>query len=62
MDVAAIRSKTGMSEPRFARACEISTDTLRKWEQARHVPDGPAWVLLNAIDRDPKTMMRLLGE
>jgi len=62
MDVAAVRRKTRLSQERFARAFRISTHTLRNWEQGRRVPEGPAWALLTAIDREPKTMMRLLGE
>jgi putative transcriptional regulator len=62
VDVAAVRRKTRLSQERFARAFRISTHTLRNWEQGRRVPEGPAWALLTAIDRDPKTMLRLLRE
>ncbi len=60
LDVAAIRAKTGLSQDRFARAFRISPHTLRKWEQGRRVPDGPARALLLAIDRDPEALMRAL--
>lgn len=53
-NVAAVRRKTRLSQERFARTFQISTHTLRNWEQGRRVPDGPARVLLKAIDRDPK--------
>jgi len=62
VDVAAVRRKTRLSQERFARAFRISTHTLRNWEQGRRAPDGPALALLTAIDRDPKTMMRLLRD
>ncbi len=62
MNVAAIRAKTRMSQARFARAFQISPHTLRNWEQGRRVPDGPARVLLAAINRDPKAVMRLLRD
>jgi putative transcriptional regulator len=62
VNVAAVRRKTKMSQERFARAFRISTHTLRNWEQGRRVPDGPALALLTAINRDPKTMMRLLQD
>lgn len=61
LDVPAIRSKTGLSQDRFARVFQISPHTLRNWEQGRRVPDGPARALLMAIDRDPKALMRALG-
>ena len=62
VDVAAIRRKTKLSQERFATAFRISTHTLRNWEQGRRVPEGPARVLLMAIDRDPKAMLRLISE
>lgn len=61
MDVAAVREKTGLSQERFAAAFGLNVHTLRNWEQGRRVPDGPARILLLAIDREPATMMRLLG-
>lgn len=61
LDVPAIRSKTGLSQDRFARVFQISPHTLRNWEQGRRAPDGPARALLMAIDRDPKALMRALG-
>ncbi|MSP90127.1 MAG: helix-turn-helix domain-containing protein [Alphaproteobacteria bacterium] len=61
LDVAAIRAKTGLSQERFARAFQISPHTLRNWEQARRIPEGPARALLTAIDRDPKALLRALG-
>jgi putative transcriptional regulator len=60
VDVVAIRAKTGLSQERFARTFRISPHTLRNWEQGRRMPDGPALVLLQAIDREPRTVMRLL--
>lgn len=62
LDVPAIRSKTGLSQDRFARVFQISPHTLRNWEQGRRVPDGPARALLMAIDRDPEALMRALSQ
>ncbi|HLI21950.1 MAG TPA: helix-turn-helix domain-containing protein, partial [Stellaceae bacterium] len=61
VDVVAIRAKTGLSQERFAKTFRISPHTLRNWEQGRRMPDGPALVLLQAIDREPRTVMRLLA-
>ena len=36
--------------------------TLRDWEQNRCVPDAPARALLRAIEREPETIRRLLGQ
>jgi putative transcriptional regulator len=35
---------------------------LRDWEQLRSTPDAPARALLQAIEREPETMRRLLSQ
>ncbi len=60
LNVSAIRSKTGLSQDRFAKAFHISPHTLRNWEQGRRIPEGPARALLMAINRDPEAIMRAL--
>lgn len=52
-DVAAIRARFGVSQPRFAEMLGISVGTLRNWEQGRRVPEGPASVLLEVAYRHP---------
>jgi putative transcriptional regulator len=61
IDVARIRKETGLSQAEFALAFRISIGTLKGWEQGRRRPDGPALVLLSAIRKDPKTMVRLIA-
>ena len=39
-DVAAIRSRTGLSQPAFARSIGIPLGTLKNWEQGRRHPEG----------------------
>ena len=60
-DVVAIRSKTGMSQPAFARSIGIPVGTLKNWEQGRRRPDGPARVLLALIDKRPTIVQEELG-
>ena len=60
-DVVAIRSKTGMSQPAFARSIGIPLGTLKNWEQGRRRPDGPARVLLALIDKRPTIVQEALG-
>ena len=60
-DVVAIRSKTGMSQPAFARSIGIPLGTLKNWEQGRRRPDGPARVLLALIDKRPSIVQEALG-
>ena len=52
-DVAAIRGKTGLSQPAFARCIGVPLATLKNWEQGRRRPEGPARVLLALIDKRP---------
>ena len=60
-DVVAIRSKTGMSQPAFARSIGIPLGTLKNWEQRRRRPDGPARVLLALIDKRPTIVQEELA-
>lgn len=60
-DVVAIRSKTGLSQPAFARSIGIPVGTLKNWEQGRRRPEGPARVLLALIDRRPSIVQDELG-
>jgi putative transcriptional regulator len=60
-NVAAIRSKTGLSQPAFARSIGIPLGTLKNWEQGRRRPEGPARVLLALIDKRPAIVQEELG-
>ena len=60
-DVVAIRSKTGLSQPAFARSIGIPLGTLKSWEQGRRRPDGPARVLLALIAKRPSIVQDELG-
>jgi putative transcriptional regulator len=61
-DVAAIRKRTGLSQPAFARQIGVSVATLRNWEQGRRYPDGPARVLLALLAKDPEIVRRTLSK
>ena len=61
VDVAAVRKRLGMSQGVFARMFALSVGTIRDWEQGRSQPDGPARVLLQVIDREPKAVERALA-
>ena len=52
-DVAAIRGRTGLSQPAFARSIGVPLGTLKNWEQGRRRPRGPARVLLALIEKRP---------
>ena len=59
--VKALRQRLGMTQAEFAEAFRLPISTLRDWEQRRSTPDAPARALLQAIEREPETMRRLLS-
>jgi len=61
VDVKNIRAKIGMSQSEFASAFGISVSTLRHWERGDRTPHGPALVLLNVVAKEPKAVLRALG-
>ena len=60
-DVVAIRGKTGLSQPAFARSIGVPLGTLKNWEQGRRRPGGPARVLLALIEKRPWIVQAELG-
>lgn len=61
IDVAAIRTKTGLSQAAFARRIGVPVGTIRNWEQGRRAPQGPARILLALLDRNPRIVEETLG-
>lgn len=60
IDVKELRKKIGMTQIEFASIFGISLGTLRHWERGDRSPRGPALVLLNLVDKDPKTILQVL--
>ena len=61
IDVKAIRTKTGMSQQLFSATFGISIGTLRHWEQGARSPKGPARVLLQVVERNPKAVIEAIA-
>ncbi|NTV95679.1 MAG: helix-turn-helix domain-containing protein [Thiobacillus sp.] len=61
VDVAGLRKRLDLTQEQFAARFGFSVATLRHWERGDRNPHGPALVLLNLIERDPKAVMRALG-
>ncbi len=59
-DVKAIRSKTKLSQAKFAEKLRVPIGTVRDWEQHRRAPDAPARTLLRMVDADPTAAMALI--
>ena len=60
-DVKRIRKASGLSQTRFAKLIHVEIGTLRNWEQGRRTPTGPAQVLLRAIEKDPRAVLRAIA-
>jgi putative transcriptional regulator len=60
VNVATIRSRTGLSQAAFAKSIGVAKGTLLNWEHGRRRPTGPAQVLLAMIDRRPSLVSELL--
>lgn len=61
IDVAKVRSATGLTQTTFANSIGVSTGTLRNWEQGRRKPEGPAQVLLALVAKEPALIQEILG-
>ena len=61
LSIKELRSKTGLSQPKFAALLHVDVGTLRNWEQGRREPTGPAKALLMAISRDPTHVLKALA-
>jgi putative transcriptional regulator len=59
--IKALRSKIGLSQPKFAALLHVNVGTLRNWEQGLREPIGPAKALLMAISRDPTHVLKALA-
>jgi putative transcriptional regulator len=49
-----------MTQEQFAARFGFSTATLRHWERGDRAPHGPALVLLNVIEHNPKAVIDAL--
>lgn len=59
--VRAIRKRLDVSQALFAYALNVSTSTVRSWEQGQRVPDGASRRLLEVADREPAVLFRGIG-
>ncbi|NVZ49905.1 helix-turn-helix domain-containing protein [Pseudomonas sp. B6002] len=55
------RSKTGLSQPKFAELLGVSVRTLQEWEQGRRSPSGAARSLLHIAASRPDIFREVLG-
>lgn len=48
-----IRKKTNLSQSVFARLLNVSSSSIRQWEQGKRMPTGSTKVLLDILDKNP---------
>lgn len=60
VNVRAVRTKLGLSQPKMAALLGASPSGYRKWEQGDRMPSGPALVLLRIAEREPEAVLRAL--
>lgn len=61
-EAAQARSKTGLSQPKFAELLGVSVRTLQEWEQGRRTPSGAARSLLHIAASRPDVFRDVLTE
>jgi putative transcriptional regulator len=61
VDVRAIRARTGLSQPNFAKRFGFSVGAVREWEQGRRRPEAAARVLLLIIASKPEVVDEVLA-
>ncbi|MGI8843032.1 MAG: helix-turn-helix domain-containing protein [Gemmatimonadaceae bacterium] len=59
--IIAIRKRMGVSQPIFADVLNVSTPTVRGWEQGVREPEGPSLRLLELAEREPVMLLELSG-
>jgi len=55
-----IRSRTNLSQEKFAHLIGVKPSTLKNWEQGRRKPTGPAKALLRIVEANPELAIRAL--
>jgi putative transcriptional regulator len=60
-EAAEARSRTGLSQPKFAQLLGVSVRTLQEWEQGRRSPSGAARSLLHIAAIRPDVFRDVLS-
>jgi putative transcriptional regulator len=55
--VARLRARLALSQTVFAKALNVSAETVRSWEQEKRAPDGAALRLLQVAERHPEVIL-----
>jgi putative transcriptional regulator len=55
--IARVRARLALSQTVFAKALNVSAETVRSWEQEKRFPDGAASRLLQVAERHPEVIL-----
>ena len=55
--IARVRARLALSQTVFAKALNVSAETVRSWEQEKRFPDGAALRLLQVAERHPEVIL-----
>lgn len=56
-----IRTRLGLTQAEFSARINVSTQTIRNWEQGKRTPTGAARTLLRVLDKAPEAAMQALN-
>lgn len=59
--IARLRARLKLSQPVFAKALNVSPETVRSWEQEKRAPDGAALRLLEVTERHPEVILERIA-
>lgn len=62
VDTKKVRTRTGLSQEKFAKLINVPVGTLRNWEQGHRHPTGPAKTLMAVLDKRPTIVQELFSE
>lgn len=62
MRIRTLRANLDLSQDQFAQMIGVSKRTLENWEQGRRKPNGAARVLLKVVEKEPRAVLRAVGE
>ncbi len=60
--IAAARTRSGLSQQRFADLLGVSPRTVQEWEQGRRQPTGAARALLTIAAKRPEVLREIFAE
>ena len=53
VEIKGIREKTNLSQTVFAKLLNVSSSSVKQWEQGKRVPTGSTKVLLELLNKSP---------